>query len=287
MVNRLRIWLVGALIAVASLPACAPPAPSPAAPATSPSRLPATSGPPSVAAPPAPEPPAWVLGQQPLPLRPDGFGAVLPTPDVLAERDLPTRDVLAPPASGSYESTIGPVPPDVLARSSWQPACPVAAGELRYLTMSFVGFDEQPHTGEMIVHADVAEDVVAVFGQLFATRFPMEEMRVVAAPELDTAPTGDGNNTSAFVCRPARGQTRWSAHAYGLAIDVNPFCNPYARDDLVLPELASAYLDRGWVRPGMLRDGGPVVTAFESIGWAWGGRWSHPIDTMHFSATGN
>ncbi len=228
-----------------------------------------------------------MVGARDLPLRPDGFGAVLPTPEVLAVRDLPTRDKLPPPVSGGYESTIAAVPDDVLARSTWQPACPVAAEELRYLTMSFVGFDGRPHTGEMIVHADVARDVVAVFEQLFSAGLPIEEMRVVAAPELDAPPTGDGNNTTAFVCRPAVGQSRWSAHAYGLAIDVNPFHNPYQRDDLVLPELASAYLDRSWQRPGMLRDDGPAVSAFEEIGWSWGGRWTRPLDIMHFSATGD
>ncbi len=162
-----------------------------------------------------PQPAAWTVGATPLPLRPDGFGEVLPTPAVLADRSLPTRDVLPPPASGTYESSIGPVPPDVLAHSTWRPGCPVPPEDLRYLTMSFHGFDGRPHTGEMLVHADVAADVVRVFERLFTARFPLEEMRVVAAVELDFAPTGDGNNTSAFVCRSARGQTRWSAHAYG------------------------------------------------------------------------
>ncbi len=262
------------------------PQPTAAAPAITTAPASPTSAAPSTSVVPPPDP-EWVVGARELPLRPDGLGAVLPTPEVLTVRDLPTRDVLAPPASGDYEATIDPVPPDVLDRSTWQPACPVTAGELRYLTMSFVGFDGRPHTGEMIVHADVARDVVAVFEQLFAAGFPIEEMRVVAAQELDAPPTGDGNNTTAFVCRPAVGQSRWSAHAYGLAIDVNPFHNPYQRDDLVLPELASSYLDRSWQRPGMVRDGGPVVSAFEGIGWTWGGRWSQPVDLMHFSATGD
>lgn len=265
-----------------------PPGP-PAGPAPAPASLPAPtvpslpSGPVTTLAPPAP---TWRVGATPLPLRPDGFGAVLPTPPVLVRRALPTTDRLAPPASGGFESTIGPVPGAVLARSTWQPACPVRAGELRYLTMSFHGFDGRVHTGEMLVHADVAQAVVRVFAGLFAARFPIEEMRVVDAPELSLPPTGDGNNTSAFVCRPARGQTRWSAHASGLAIDLNPFQNPYRRGDLVLPELASAYLDRQRVRPGMVFDGGPAVTAFEAAGWGWGGRWSQPTDFMHFSATG-
>jgi hypothetical protein len=182
---------------------------------------------------------------------------------------------------------VQPVPAEVLNRSTWRPECPVRVEDLRYLTVSFWGFDGRPHTGEMLVNARVAPDVVQVFGKLYAAGFPVEEMRVVPASELNLPPTGDGNNTTAFVCRPARGQTRWSAHAYGLAIDLNPFCNPYQRGDLVLPELASAYLDRKSQRPGMVRASDTAVGAFRAIGWTWGGTWSSPRDYMHFSATGD
>ncbi|MGH3984262.1 MAG: M15 family metallopeptidase, partial [Pseudonocardiaceae bacterium] len=215
------------------------------------------------------------------------YGVVRSTPEALIDRRLPTVDRLDPPVSDAFESTINPVPPEVLARSTWKPTCPVRAEQLRYLTMSFHGFDGRVHTGEMVVNADVAEAVVGIFQRLFAAGFPIEEMRVTAAPELDLPPTGDGNNTSAFVCRQIRGQVRWSAHSYGLAIDLNPFHNPYILGDLVVPELASAYLDREWQRPGMVLRGDPAMTAFEAAGWTWGGWWSAPVDFMHFSATGH
>jgi hypothetical protein len=243
----------------------------------------------STAAGPAPAPPppvTWQVGAHPLPLRADGLGRVLPTPPELVDRSLPTADVLPPPAGGKYTATVRPVPADVLARSTWQPACPVASTALRYLTMSFWGFDGRPHTGEMLVNASVADGVTKAFAKLYARKFPLEEMRVTRPDELTTPPTGDGNSTSAFVCRPARGLTNWSAHAYGLAVDVNPFCNPYTKGDLVLPELASAYVDRSRIRPGMVRAGDPTVQAFTSIGWSWGGAWSTPKDRMHFTATG-
>ena len=73
---------------------------------------------------------------------------------------------------------------------------------------------------------------------------------------------------------------------YGLAIDVNPFQNPYTKGDLVLPELASSYLDRGRVRPGMITPDGPVVQAFSAIGWTWGGTWHSLKDLQHFSQNG-
>jgi len=130
----------------------------------------------------------------------------------------------------------------------------------------------------MLVNARGAAGITEVFGRLFAARFPLEEMRVTSADELTAPPTGDGNFTSAFVCRPARGQTTWSAHAYGLAVDVNPFCNPYTQGDLVLPELASAYVDRSRKRPGMVLAGDATVRAFAAIGWSWGGSWSSPKD---------
>jgi D-alanyl-D-alanine carboxypeptidase len=222
----------------------------------------------------------------PLPLRPDGYGVAQPTPPDLVDRRLPTRDILPPPADGTFASSVGPVPDDVLARSTWKPECPVPPADLRYVTVSFRGFDGLPHTGELIVAARVADDVAAVFGELFAAGFPIEEMRVVEPAELTAPPTGDDNNTTAFVCRPAVGSTRWSAHALGLAVDVNPFQNPYSKGDLVLPELATAYLDRDRDLPGMISSGGPVVAAFERIGWKWGGRWTSPVDRHHFSQTG-
>ena len=83
-----------------------------------------------------------------------------------------------------------------------------------------------------------------------------------------------------------RASTKLSAHAYGLAIDVNPFQNPYHRGDLVLPELASAYLDRGWVRPGMFERGSAAVRAFTDEGWTWGGTFQSLKDFQHFSLTG-
>lgn len=232
--------------------------------------------------------PRWVVGANPLPLRPDGFGQVLPTPPELVDRRLPTVDRLPPPASGGFESSVSPVDDGVRQRmgGTWQEGCPVGLEELRYVTVSFRGFDGAAHTGELVVHADEADAVVGVFQQLFDAGFPIEEMRLVTDADLSAPPTGDGNNTAAFVCRVVRGGTRFSAHASGLAIDVNPFHNPYVRDDLVLPELASAYVDRSNARPGMLLDGEVAVRAFEAIGWAWGGRWDDPVDTMHFSATG-
>jgi hypothetical protein len=227
-------------------------------------------------------PPQW-LGTRPLALRPDGFGEVLPTPPELIDRAFSTPPLLPPPSADMFLIDIGPIPPDVLARSTWSPDCPVSLEELAYITLSHWGFDGQVHTGELIVNAAHADGIASVFAQLHQARFPIEEMRVIRSDELDAPPTGDGNVTTSFVCRPAVGSTGWSMHSYGLAIDINPFHNPYLKGDLVLPELASHYLDRDRGLPGMIVEGDIAVTAFDEIGWFWGGRWNSLFDWMHFS----
>jgi hypothetical protein len=197
------------------------------------------------------------------------------------------------PDSG-FASRIDRVPPDVLARSTWNDECPVDADDLRWVRLVFWGFDNRQHTGELLVHADAADAMVQVFGQLFAAHFPLEEMRITRADELEAEPTGDGNNTGVFLCRPVHGTTTWAQHAYGRAVDVNPFQNPYIKPpnakgvpgDMLIPELASAYLDRSRQAPGMIRPGDTVVQAFAAVGWSWGGAWQKSKDYMHFSANG-
>ena len=229
------------------------------------------------------------MGASPLPIGPDGFGTVLPTPKVLRDRHLPTTDVLEPPADGRFHATVGPITPSLRRRmgDTYRQGCPVGLADLRYLTLTFRGFDKKVHTGELVVAASVSAAVTRAFGRLFELGFPIEEMRLPTTADMTAKPTGDGNDTAAFVCRAARGQKRFSAHAYGLAIDVNPFHNPYVKGDLVLPELASAYRDRNWVRDGMLLPGSAEVRAFTREGWTWGGTFSRPKDYQHFSKTGS
>ena len=136
------------------------------------------------------------------------------------------------------------------------------------------------------MHRAVAQQMVQVFATLYAARFPIEEMRITRPEELDAPPTGDGNNTGAFVCRPTTGGSSYSQHAYGLAVDLNPFQNPYEKGDVVLPELASSYLDRHRDRAGMITADGAVVRAFDRIGWVWGGEWRSLKDYQHFSENG-
>jgi hypothetical protein len=231
-------------------------------------------------------PPPWLF-QRLLPETPAGFGEVRPTPPVLRRRAFTLTDQVAALPGHGYASLIeSPAPADVIARSTWAKGCPVTRDQLAWLRLTFWGFDARRHTGELLVNAAAADDLDQVFRRLWEARFPLEQVLVVRSIDEEAPPTGDGNGTGSFVCRAVTGGSGFSQHAYGLAIDVNTFQNPYQNDDVVLPELASSYLERDQVRPGMITADGPVVAAFREIGWSWGGDWNSLKDYQHFSLNG-
>ena len=186
-----------------------------------------------------------------------------------------------------YHATIGPVTASQLG-ASWHAGCPVGPPELRRVLLSYVGFDGRAHRGELIVSSAVAGDAVEVFRILYSVRFPVHRMRPVSVYGGNDDRSAAADNTSAFNCRyaVAAGPRRWSAHAYGDAIDLNTVENPYLEGSRVVPPAGRAYLDRSRYRRGMAVAGGAAVRAFASVGWAWGGRWQATPDYQHFSRSG-
>ena len=171
---------------------------------------------------------------------------------------------------------------------SWHPGCPVAPAELRELRLPYWGFDGKHHTGALVVNVNVVDQVTAAFDRLDRAHFPIRRMTPIAAYGGSDDRSMAADNTSAFNCRSAvaSGPKRWSAHAYGEAIDVNPIENPYLEGGRVLPPAGRRYADRSMARRGMAVPGGTLVAAFAAAGWQWGGRWTASPDYQHFSATG-
>jgi hypothetical protein len=191
--------------------------------------------------------------------------------------------IQAPP----FAHTVSPVTRAQLPHS-WHAGCPVAPSALRRVRLSYWGFDGQAHTGALIVNESAVRDVVVVFRRLYVARFPLRRMRPIDAYGGNDERSLAADNTAAFNCRYAvgPGQRRWSTHAYGLAIDVNPVENPYLEGGRVHPRAGRAYLNRSKSRPGMAVRGGVLVRAFAAVRWQWGGRWRGTPDYQHFSSTG-
>lgn len=199
-----------------------------------------------------------------------------------------TATTLPPPTTTTpaFAGNVAPVSATTLG-GAYHDGCPVAPDQLRSVQLSYWGFDDQPHVGTIVVSARVVQDVLAAFSTLFSQRFPIRQMVPVATFGGSDPASMAADNTSGFNCRDAvaPGPPQWSVHAYGEAIDVNPVENPYLEGGTVQPAAGSAFLDRAVARPGMAVADGPLVAAFASVGWQWGGRWTDP-DYQHFSKGG-
>lgn len=200
---------------------------------------------------------------------------------------VPTTTTTPPANPPGFDSSVNEIDAVTTARmtASWRPGCPVPLRDLRLVTITHWGFDGRPRPGELVVHATHAERIRRVFAELFAARFPIEQVRLVDEFGGDDDRSMAANNTSGFNCRPAFGSTRWSQHAYGRAIDLNPLQNPYVTGGGIHPPGGREFVRRDESRQGLITARGPVVQAFARIGWRWGGAWSNP-DYQHFSASG-
>jgi len=180
--------------------------------------------------------------------------------------------------------------PDEMRRqmigATWRAGCPVALDDLVLLRVTHWDYGGTPRRGHLIVARSVAVDVTGAFERLYRARFQIRRMRPVHTYDGGEATSLDDNNTSAFNCRRVTGGQGFSQHSHGTAIDINPRQNPYVKGSTILPADAGAWVRRSPVRRGMIGPRGPVVAAFDDIGWGWGGRWRSLKDYQHFSASG-
>lgn len=210
-------------------------------------------------------------------------------PSLQTTADPPLPRALAR-AARPFKGTIHAITPQMKAMmrqsGSWRPGCPVRFGDLRLLKLTYWGFDKRAHTGKLVVARQWAKPLVGVFRKLYKARFPIRRMKLIDVYGASDRRSMNADNTSAFNGRYVSGTTRWSMHAYGLAIDINPVENPYVSGSYVSPKAGRKYADRSRKARGMVHSGDVVVRAFRSIGWKWGGDWPGTKDYQHFSSTG-
>jgi len=153
---------------------------------------------------------------------------------------------------------------------------------LAYLTVTHVDFYGYSRHGHIIVAASIADEVLDIFREIYDYGFPIAQMRLIDYYYALDYYSMAANNSVGFNFRYIAGTTTLSRHAWGMAIDINPIQNPFIRGDVILPVAGRYYLDREYVRPGMIIPGDVVYRAFTSRGWIWGGHWRLPIDYHHF-----
>ncbi len=154
----------------------------------------------------------------------------------------------------------------------------------KVVTVTYYSFDRKVHEGQLVIDSEVADDVRTVFEVALRERFPISSVIPISDKRFRKNGRWDddlsmaANNTSAFNYRVITGGTRLSKHAYGRAIDINPFLNPYIKGTTILPP-GSAYDPN---IAGTLTADHPIVRTFVGLGWEWGGDWTSLKDYQHF-----
>ena len=86
-------------------------------------------------------------------------------------------------------------------RFTYRAGCPVGPAQLRTVEVSYWDFAGKPKVGRIVVARRVADDVVDVFRQLWAKRFPIRRLQPISAYRGDDDASMAADNTSGFNCR--------------------------------------------------------------------------------------
>ncbi len=162
--------------------------------------------------------------------------------------------------------------------------------DLRYLHILHYDFEGNPAEGELICNQAIAQDLVEIFYQLYRNEYQLEKVRLIDEYDGDDTASMEDNNTSCFNYRVVEGTTSLSKHALGLAIDINPFYNPYVTyesdgSQKVSPADALDYADRSAHFPYKIDESDLCYKLFTEHGFTWGGNWNSSKDYQHFQKT--
>ena len=158
----------------------------------------------------------------------------------------------------------------------------ISLSDLRYLKLLYYDFGGRVRRGEMVCNKAIADDLLYIFKELYKAKYPIASIRLIDDFDGDDQRSMEANNTSCFNYRTKTSGTSLSAHARGMAVDVNPLQNPYVKGEIVEPEAAREYADRTVDFPHKITDDDLCCKLFRSRGFQWGGAWNSVKDYQHF-----
>jgi hypothetical protein len=171
--------------------------------------------------------------------------------------------------------------------------CPIDYASLGVAHVKYINFGGEVLIGEIIVHQKIIQHIINIFKILYENEFPIAKILPAHHYNNDEESMLD-NNTSGYFCRYIADSNKFSTHAFGLAIDINPLQNPYILNNnpsngqiKIYPKSANLFVNRNILLPGMVENklknqNITIVELFKQYGFQWGGDWSYPVDYHHF-----
>ena len=165
----------------------------------------------------------------------------------------------------------------------------VTYDDLRYVHILHYNFDGMSTEGELICNKYIADDLLEIFYELHRNEYQLERVRLIDEYNGDDTASMEDNNTSCFNYRVVDGSTSLSKHALGLALDINPFYNPYVTypdgQIRISPKGSEPYADRNADFPYKIDENDLCYKLFTEHGFTWGGNWNSLKDYQHFQKT--
>ena len=163
----------------------------------------------------------------------------------------------------------------------------ISYDDLRYVHILHYDFDGNRAEGELICNDAFAQDLVEIFYELYRNEYQLESVLLIDEFDGDDTASMEANNTSCFNYRVVDGTTSLSKHALGLALDINPYYNPYVTyekdgSEKVSPAAAVNYADRSISFPYKIDENDLCYKLFTEHGFTWGGNWNSVKDYQHF-----
>lgn len=155
--------------------------------------------------------------------------------------------------------------------------------QLTLVNVTYYGYDNLIHRGQIVCNKKVVEDVKVVFSDLYKIKFPIKSVKPMSFFNWDDDLSMQNNNTSCFNYRKVTNSKRLSEHSKGLAIDINPMVNPYISSKGIMSPKNGDYKKSN---KGTITNDSDVIKVFDNIGWKWGGNWKRSKDYQHFSQNG-
>ena len=165
----------------------------------------------------------------------------------------------------------------------------ISYDDLRYVHILHYNFDGMSTEGELICNEYIAEDLLDIFYELHRNEYQLERVRLIDEYGGDDTASMEDNNTSCFNYRVVDNTTSLSKHALGLALDINPFYNPYVTypngNIRISPKGSEPYADRSTDFPYKIDENDLCYKLFTEHGFTWGGNWNSLKDYQHFQKT--
>ncbi|NLO18498.1 MAG: M15 family metallopeptidase [Ignavibacteria bacterium] len=143
----------------------------------------------------------------------------------------------------------------------------------------YYSFDDKLHKGQLLVHSTCKNEVIEIFQIIREIKFPVQKAIPIVQYTWSDNKSMQANNSSSFNYRFVANTNRLSLHAYGKAVDINPFQNPVVYADGKISPKGAKYDPK---KPGTLRADSRIVKEFEKRGWRWGGKFTSFKDYHHF-----